>query len=214
MLYTSLHQELRKINPNIQVTYDASSPLLGPKYGDLIVQYTHMPKRFAYRQLDMPQGGQFFKSQKRFPFQSPLGDRITMGDLCDNPPVYNSDGSKIIEGNKRYLNGLSAAMFMNHGLYVYLEGLYRAHRIWDMPISERVDYVPKHLSMSKEIIADVFETDKPFDLIDKYEVELRGAMNDASDRSISVMDPTYLDLSADNIDDFMEPSVMDELFGG
>lgn len=87
---TALQRAIHKINPNLRISYDTSSPFRNLAWND-----TYSTPRFDRSGMVMPteripDGIEFVKSQIRWPWPSALGDRMVMGDVCVKNDPYAS----------------------------------------------------------------------------------------------------------------------------
>lgn len=119
---TALQQCLRKINPNIKVSYDSASPFQeGGVYEVATIppQLTSDPDTWKMRCTESTdiQGPQFVSSTAPFPIPSPLGKHLTMGDLNVNDYKFA----------KKQFDTTSNMMLVNNNVWVYLDAFERAN---------------------------------------------------------------------------------------
>lgn len=120
---TALQQCLRKINPNIKVSFDSASPF--QEAG--IYETTCIPPVFSTnaqswkmgktKSTDI-QGPQFISSTAPFPTPSPLGKLLTMGD-------FNANAYKF---SQKQFDTTSNMMLVNSNVWVYLDAFERANQ--------------------------------------------------------------------------------------
>jgi len=97
----------------------------------------------------------------RFPWQSPLAERILMSDIC-----VNNDPNK-----KTSWDTLSYALMMCHNVYLQIKGVQEAIRIWDLPGKMCLGWMDMEAYEARETIKEVlneaFVRETPYSLIDK-----------------------------------------------
>lgn len=97
----------------------------------------------------------------RFPWQSPLAERILMSDIC-----VSNDPKK-----KTSWDTFSYALMMCHNVYLQIKGIQEAVRIWDLPGEMCLGWMDPEAYEAretvKEILNQAFESETPFSLIDQ-----------------------------------------------
>ena len=150
IMLTAVQKCLKKSNPNLKISFDSSSPF---QKSGLIEEACYLPDlqddidSWKVRSVKSPQGHTYVGSSEPFPFASPLGDQMTLGNLNVYKKLYN----------KRRYDPVSLTMLINHNLYIYLQAFERAN---DQAFSSDPDrLVPK---LFKDCIDVTFEAfDKP-----------------------------------------------------
>lgn len=90
-LLTSLQTALRTINPKMMVSFDCATPfLVGGKYKKGIVGAKLAQDGFSLQLRDLPASHQYVGDMRAFPYSSPIGNRITMGDICPRQQIGSS----------------------------------------------------------------------------------------------------------------------------
>jgi hypothetical protein len=111
----------RHMNPSLRISFDTASPSRMLR-GDTV--YT-LP-RFGTDNMTMgavgaPDAAEFVGSPVRFPWSSPLGNKMLMGDFCVPRKPMNS----------RYRDGLSNVFQFHHNLSALCFGVALANRVFD-----------------------------------------------------------------------------------
>lgn len=147
VLLTALQRAINKhINPDLRISFDTSSPfrllafnqvyfLPGFDKSNLIA----MPSR------DAPNGVQFVDSPVRWPWPSPLGDRMVMGDFCVPTPPTNSS----------YRDVQSYHYLAHHNLAALCWGVALANRVFDAEVITRQHTVATSVGAAVEAIEKV-----------------------------------------------------------
>ena len=118
---TALQRAIHKINPNLRISYDTSSP-----FRNLAFNNTYSTPRFDRSAMVMPteripDGVEFVRSQIRWPWPSALGDRMVMGDICvKNEPFAASQRDT-----------LSSLYIAHHNLDALCSAITLANRVFD-----------------------------------------------------------------------------------
>ena len=135
----------RHINPNLRISYDTSSPFRNLNWNN-----TYSVPRFDGRSIVMPteripDGLAFVGSQLRWPWPSPLGDRLVLGDVCVKNELY---------GNSQ-MDQQSSFYVAHHNLASLCYAVALANRVFD---SEGVDHkhtIAKPVGAAVEAIEQV-----------------------------------------------------------
>ena len=80
---TSIQRQLRKhINEKITISFDCASPFVATAHGLVYTGAVHTAKKFSVVMEKAPDNKGLAGSDIPFPFESEIGRRITMGDIC------------------------------------------------------------------------------------------------------------------------------------
>ena len=83
VLLTALQRSInRHINPNLRISYDTSSPFRMLAYNSVYTLPQFTTKTMTMGAKFAPDDTCFIGSQVRWPWPSPIGDRMVMGDFC------------------------------------------------------------------------------------------------------------------------------------
>lgn len=150
IMLTAIQKSLRKVNPSISISFDSSSPFqLGGRYEEacmLPVLDEHVSS-WKVKSVTSPHGHVYVGSSEAFPFQSPLGNRMTLGDLNVYEGIYK----------KRRYDPISLSMLVHHNIFVYLEAIEMANERAFSSDPDRL--VPRLYEQCIDVIAEAF--DKP-----------------------------------------------------
>ena len=128
VLLTALQRAINlNINPNLRISYDTSSPFRILSFGLAYSIPKFDTKRMIMGSAKSPDGSGFVGSGLRWPWPSPLGDRMAMGDFCIKRPVtaFNQRDTQ----SHHYL--------AHHNLAALCFGIGLANRVFD---SESVNH--------------------------------------------------------------------------
>jgi hypothetical protein len=122
VMLTALQRAInRHINPNLRISFDTASPSRMLR-GDTV--YT-LPifgiDNMTMDSVRAPDAAAFVGSTVRFPWSSPLGNRMLMGDFCVQRKPKNS----------RYRDGLSNVFQFHHNLAALCFGVALANKVFD-----------------------------------------------------------------------------------
>ena len=146
---TAIQRSLRKENPALTISFDSSSPFQLAGRNEEACFLPQLDSHFSswrIRSERSPQGHVYVSSKERFPFSSPIGDRLTLGDLNVYQNLYE----------KRRYDPISLAMLVNHNVYVYLKSFDMANTLAfsDATFPE----IPRLYQQCIEVITEAFET--------------------------------------------------------
>lgn len=129
------------------------------------------------------------KSDIPFPFESEIGRRMVMGDICWYAP---GDLNKIGKEGKTSWDSFAYALMMGHNVYCHIVAVQRAQQLMDIEIAktkgkinwhhwrklsqkdagsdEYSDWVPRNILYFNSFVEDLFNTktkQEAFEMIDK-----------------------------------------------
>ena len=133
---TSIERQLKKHdNPNINISFDAASPFVAA--GGYALSYNY--NKFDANQLTYAMGRgiddkDLKGSTDGVPFQGPINDRLTVGDLCVmGPNDLNKHGKK----GKTSWDTTTYALVMAHNVYNHIQAIQEVNRLADVDYSVR-----------------------------------------------------------------------------
>jgi len=168
------------------VSYDAASPFLTTAKGQAYSQHVHRNYKFSNVMEQAVDDKRLQYSNIPFPFNSPIGQRMNMGDLCYmGPGMLNKIGKE----GKTSWDSFSYFLLMAHNVYQHIESVQRANALADIACTR---YKPSHLEWSKvkakqeefdlwvprdviyvtEFINKLFKSETPMQLLDQGEAML------------------------------------------
>lgn len=123
ILLTAIQRALRRhVNPRLQISYDSATPFQAAGIRDeaaIMPNYTSRPRDWALQFERVEQSAQLTGSNELFPYASPIGNRLTMGDLN----VHGGDWSH------KTFDTISGVLLCNHNCWVMLEAFRRANEL-------------------------------------------------------------------------------------
>jgi hypothetical protein len=131
---TSIMRQLKKHdNPNLQISFDAASPFMAMGGYGLLYSYNYFtPQRLTYCMNKGLDEKSLKGSKLKMPFQGPIMERLTMGDMCakgPNDPNKNGKISKTSYDTTSYLFGMA------HNVYNHIQAVQETLRLADMEYS-------------------------------------------------------------------------------
>ena len=127
---TSLMRVLRKHdNPNLTISFDAASPYVATAYGLAYNYNTFDSKRLTYQMDKAIDQKDMVGSQLAMPFQSPIMDRMVVGDVCVLGPNDPNKNKKI---GKTSWDTFSYLLYMQHNLYNHIQAVQEINRLSDI----------------------------------------------------------------------------------
>lgn len=83
VLLTALQRAInRHLNPRLRISFDTSTPFRALAFGNIYTVPTFGRWEMTMPMRRMPDSGAFIGLDVRWPWPSPLGDRMTLGDVC------------------------------------------------------------------------------------------------------------------------------------
>lgn len=186
-LLTAVQRNIRKhINPNMKVTFDCASPFLATAYGQAYTQHVHQNKRFSYIMDKAIDDRRLAGNTTPWPWSSPIGDRMTMGDICYYKP---GDLNKLGKESRTSWDSFSYFMMMGHNVFQHIESVQRANALLDTACvlhkpdpskfskakgvsAELSNWVPRSVIYGVELINRVFTSETPYTELDNAQALL------------------------------------------
>jgi hypothetical protein len=225
---TSIQRVLRKhCNPNLTISFDCASPYIAVAYGLAYTTPSHRRDKWSIIMEKAPDNKVWAGSDMPFPWQSPIGDRLTMGDVC-----YYAPGmlNKIGKEGKTSWDSFSYGLYMAHNVAVHIDAVQRANRLMDMEcarykpdwrqwkkLNEKEaksdspsEWVPRNILYFDRFVQELFESDDPKAMLKhahRFLTELQGGLqrgkvqNDVLNSIIEFEDPEPSESDLANMND-------------
>ena len=146
---TSIQRQIREhINPNLTISFDCASPFIATAHGLVYTNAQHTNKRWSVIMDKAPDNKALAKSDIPFPFESEIGRRLNMGDICWYAPGMLN---KIGKEGKTSWDSFSYALMMGHNVYCHIVAVQRANQLMDI---ECAKYKPNWRTWSKKKDSD------------------------------------------------------------
>lgn len=206
-MLTLIQRQLRKTNPNLTVSFDCASPFVSVANGRTYTAPIHTPDKWSYVMTFTPDNKAFKGSDMPFPFQSEIGKRITIGDICTYGP---GDLNKIGKEGVTSWDSFSYALLMAHNTYQHIRAVQISNNLTDIetknnqphmhdwrrtrgksttrPMSE---WVPNNILFFATLVEEVFASDNPFTVIDDNAAFLREISNGSNRKANAVFDDLF-----------------------
>ena len=184
VMLTAIKRQLRQhVNPDLEITFDCASPFLATAYGQIYTQHVHRNQRFSYIMDKAVDDKALAGSQLPLSWSSPVGDRLTMGDLCYYAP---GDLNKLGKEGRTSWDSFSYFLMMAHNVAQHIESVQRANQLADVAYQthdvnlldwrrsakssskalEINPWVPRNLIYFEQLVEEVFTSETPMQLID------------------------------------------------
>jgi hypothetical protein len=183
---TSIQRQIRKhINENFTVSFDCASPFIATAHGLVYTNAQHTTKRWSVIMDKAPDNKALAKSDIPFPFESEIGRRLTMGDICyyapgirktntelgvgskgkaiefdpENDDHYHAKPmrNKIKKVGKTSWDSFGYALMMAHNVYCHIVAVQRANQLMDIECAKvKPDWRVWHKLSTKNSEGDEF----------------------------------------------------------
>jgi hypothetical protein len=190
---TSIQRQIRQhINPNLTISFDCASPFIATAHGLVYTNAQHLNKRWSVIMDKAPDNKALSKSEIPFPFESEIGRRLTMGDICWYAPGMLN---KIGKEGKTSWDSFSYALMMGHNVYCHIAAVQRANQLMDIERAkaqpdwrawvkkkdsdssdEYSEWVPRNILYFDRFVKELFETknkDDAFKMINQASAFLK-----------------------------------------
>ena len=171
----------RTVNEDFTITYDCASPFIATAHGQMYTQHVHRNDRTSYIMDKMVDDKRLSGSKIPLPWNSPIAERMTMGDVCWYKP---GDLNKLGKEGKSSWDSFSYFLQMGHNVYQHIESVQRANALTDAacvlhqpPITqwskvkkgqdEFDTWVPRNVIYFVELAKEIFSSETPMDVMEK-----------------------------------------------
>lgn len=147
VLLTALQRAInRHLNPNLRISFDTSTPFRRAAFGTIETLPEFKLKVMTMPARNLPDGHKFVGSDVRWPWPSPLGDRMVMGDVCVAKPT----------GATSYHDVQSRHYIAHHNLGAQCWGIAMANRVFDSECIDHKHSIAIPVGEAVELIERVF----------------------------------------------------------
>ena len=155
VLLTALQRAInRHINPDLRISFDTSTPYRMLSFNQMFTLPTFESNRMVMGILPVPVDGKFRGSPLPWPWPSPIGNLMNMGDYC----VTGS----LVSGQFR--DRLSEVLLAHHNLGALCWAISTANRVFDVYSYNHKYNIGQPQGSAVEIIDRVFKSGKLADL--------------------------------------------------
>jgi len=127
---TSIQRRIREhINENLTISFDCASPFVATAHGLTYTNAIHTSKKFSVVMDKAPDNKALAESTIPFPFESEIGRRLVMGDICWYDPTMKNKIGKI--GSTSW-DSFAYALYMGHNVYCHIAAVQRANQLADI----------------------------------------------------------------------------------
>ena len=191
---TQVQRQVRKnINPNFTISFDSASAFLSTANGLVYTQNTFTPSRFSFIMDKAPDDKRLKGSEIQFPFDSGIGRRLKMKDVCW---YGEGDLNKNNKEGKTSWDSFSYVLMMAHNVYNQIRAVQTANDLNDIEMlkhkpqvghwrktkgsdntDEFSEFVPRNILYFNTLVEEVFSSEKPMDVINNassFLVDIRG----------------------------------------
>lgn len=170
---TLIQRQIRKhINEEITISFDCASPFIATAHGLVYTNAQHSPKRWSVIMDKSFDNKALAGSDTPFPFESEIGRRLTVGDICHYAPGMLN---KIGKEGKTSWDSFAYALMMGHNVYCHIVAVQRAQQLMDIECAkhkpdwrawgiegkkeiEFSDWVPRRILYFDRFVKELFET--------------------------------------------------------
>ncbi len=151
---TSIERQLKKFNPNINISFDAASPFVAAGGYALSYNYNYFsPNQLTYSMSRGLDDKNLKGSKMAMPFQGPIMERCTVGDICVmGPGDLNKQGKE----GKTSWDTTTYAIIMGHNVYNHIQAVQEINRLADIEYATKSidfrDWAKKHKKPLSEFV--------------------------------------------------------------
>jgi hypothetical protein len=146
---TAIQRALTKhVGSNIRISYDTSTPfrILAWKKAFAIPRFER--EMMSMPMADIPDDARYYQSDVRWPWPSPFGNKLTMGDICIKDALPPSST----------LDNQSGHYIALHNLSALCDGIALANRVFDSESVTHHHSIGMKIGAAVEAIEEIFKT--------------------------------------------------------
>tara|TARA_B100000809_G_scaffold255143_1_gene293274 strand:- start:768 stop:2273 length:1506 start_codon:yes stop_codon:yes gene_type:complete len=183
VVYTAIKRALREtVNEDIDVMFDCASPFIATAKGQMYTQHVHRNEKMGYVMDSAVDSKKLSGSTLPFPWGGPIGERLTMGDICHYAPGMLN---KIGKEGKTSWDSFSYMLMMGHNVFQHIESVQRANAIMDTSLQlydtnykhwrklkngsrEEVfdSWTPRNALYMSNFVSELFKSETPYQMLD------------------------------------------------
>jgi hypothetical protein len=149
LLLTVLQRAINKhMNPNLRISYDTSTPFSQIQHSQVYSMPNFTREKMVVSAEKIPDRVDLIGSHVRWPWPSPVGDKLRMADVCVGTGVHVNS----------FRDSQSNYYLINHSLSVLCGSIDVAHRIFDVERVTGAKTLPRHILAAADAIDEVIET--------------------------------------------------------
>jgi hypothetical protein len=174
VLLTAIQRSIKRnrIAENLRISLDTSTPWRILARKSILTLPKFENKQMTMPLLGIPDGEQFVNSTVRWPWPSPLGDRMVMGDISI---TLNKNASS-------YLDVASYHLLAHHNLSVMCNAISLANRVFNADRISPIDKVGYEVSQAIEKVEEVLSSRDEF-MLQKHKAYFESLRHGKSDDS-------------------------------
>lgn len=178
---SEVQRQIRTFNPELTITYDCASPFIATAHGLTYTQHVHTNQRFSYIMDKAIDSRSLAGNDTPWPWGSPIGERMNMGDVCYYQP---GQLNKLGKESRTSWDSFSYFLMMAHNVYQHIESVQRANSLTDTACAlhqpdpatwrkvknghgEFDQWVPRNVIYMTELVKRVFQSETPMDELQK-----------------------------------------------
>lgn len=236
IMLSSIKRALQStVNPDIEVTFDCASPFLATAYGQVYSNESYLPNSMTYLMQKAPDSKGFPGTDIEFPWESEVGRRMYMRDLCVYRP---GDLNKIGKEPRTSWDSASYMLMMAHNVERHIIAVLTANNLaenafmmngvdirdWNQYTTTKKSvvkldpHVDTNLIFFDRFIQELFQSETPLSMIEEYLPLLKGVTKGSTRKTATSTNFNALfdlgDNSDSTVDDMSEEfadSVFDKL---
>jgi hypothetical protein len=146
---TAIQRAVNKhINQDIRISCDTGAPSKLLAWNLIYTLPRFDGKSMSMQSMDAPDGPEFLGSNRRWPWPSPIGDRMVMSDFVVRPNMPNA----------RWRDNQSNHLMVHHNIGALCHGVAQANRVFDVQATNHDHQVGRHVGAAIEAIERIFES--------------------------------------------------------
>jgi hypothetical protein len=147
VMLTAIQRAINKhINPDLRISYDTGAPSKLLAYNGIYSMPRFDGKSMTMQSMDAPDGPEFIGSLRRWPWPSPIGDKMLMKDFVVRPNLPNA----------RWRDTQSNNLMIHHNIGALCAGIVQANRVFDIQNVNHEHQIGRHVGAAIQAVEDIF----------------------------------------------------------
>lgn len=147
VMLTAIQRAINKyINPDLRISFDTGAPSKLLAWNKIYTLPRFDGKSMTMQSLDAPDGPEYLNSLRRWPWPSPIGDKMLMQDFVVRPNLPNA----------RWRDTQSNHLMVHHNIGALCAGVALANRVFDVQIANHQHEIGKNVGLAIQAVEEIF----------------------------------------------------------
>lgn len=147
VMLTAIQRAINKyFNADLRISFDTGAPSKLLAWNKIYTLPRFDGKSMIMQSLDAPDGPEYLNSLRRWPWPSPIGDKMLMQDFVVRPNLPNA----------RWRDTQSNHLMVHHNIGALCAGVALANRVFDVQIANHQHEIGKNVGLAIQAVEEIF----------------------------------------------------------